>query len=93
MTVTIDLSPKEEAQLAQEARNAGLDTATLVKKLVTEHLSPNTENSDPTLQLFAEWKKEDAQMTPEEMEQEQRIWSEFERRTNETRRELGMREL
>ncbi|BDI29834.1 hypothetical protein CCAX7_18850 [Capsulimonas corticalis] len=93
MTVTIDLSPTEEAQLTQEAERAGLDTAGLVKQLVTQHLAPIAGDQDPTLQLFAQWEKEDAQMTSEEIAQEQKLWSEFERNTNETREQLGMRQL
>lgn len=41
MTVTIDLSPTEQAQLMSAARRTGLEPAALAKKLVTEHLPPD----------------------------------------------------
>ncbi len=38
MTLTIDLTPEQEAQLAAAAKQNGLDPAALANKLVTEHL-------------------------------------------------------
>jgi len=38
MTLTIDLSPTEQAQLAEAARLTGLEPAVLAKRLVTDHL-------------------------------------------------------
>ena len=38
MTLTIDLSPSEQAQLTAAAERTGLEPSVLVKKLVTEHL-------------------------------------------------------
>jgi len=94
MTLTIDLSPTEEALLATTARQRGLDPAVLAKALVTGHLpAPVTLPEDPTLALFAQWAQEDAQKTPEEIAQEDRLWEEFESGINETRDALGMRRL
>lgn len=49
--------------------------------------------SVPTQTLFAQWAEEDARMTDEEREAEDRFWEEFERGINETRAALGMRQL
>lgn len=38
MTLTLELSPAEEARLAAAAAQNGLEPAALAKKLVTEHL-------------------------------------------------------
>jgi hypothetical protein len=67
MTLTINLSPTEEAQLTA-ARQAGMAPVELARKLVTEHLPAATPDipEDPTLALFTQWDADDAQMTPEE---------------------------
>ncbi len=44
MTLTIDLSPTEQARLTAAARQTGLEPAALAKRLVTEHL-PNEEKN------------------------------------------------
>ena len=43
MTITIDLTPAEEAQLVRVAKIEGIAPAALAKKLVTTHLPPSTE--------------------------------------------------
>lgn len=98
MTLTIDLSPAEQARLTAAARQKGVAPAELARELVTSHLppapaEPGDEPEDPTLALFAQWEKEDAQMTPEEVERERRLWEQFEQGINETRAALGMRRL
>lgn len=93
MTLTIELTSAEEARLVAAARQEGMPPAELARKLVTDHLQQTAKASDPTLALFAQWESEDAQMTPEEMDQERRLWEKFEVGINETRRALGMREL
>lgn len=40
MTLTLELTPAEEARLAAAAAQNGLEPAALAKKLVTEHLPP-----------------------------------------------------
>ena len=40
---------------------------------------------DPTLALFAEWDKEDAQMTPEQIADEAREWEQFKNNLNAER--------
>lgn len=43
MTLTIDLSPTEQALLTAAAKQTGLEPSALVKKLVTEHLPPEDD--------------------------------------------------
>jgi hypothetical protein len=96
MALTIDLTSEEEAHLSAVARQKGIRPQELARELLINNLPPLSEErieEDPTLALFAEWEKEDAQMTHEEMERESRLWEEFERNVNETRRSLGMRTL
>jgi hypothetical protein len=96
MNLIIDLNPIEEARISAAARQIGLAPADYVKKLVNEHMpsivETKTEN-DPTLALFAQWDKEDAQMTSEEVEQENRTWEEFKTNINTERKRSGAREV
>lgn len=96
MTLTIDLTPDEEARLAAVARQRGVVPRECARQLLAEHLpGPETkiENHDPTLALFDQWEREDAAKTPEEIAAEGRMWEEFEKGINQTRRALGMRRL
>ena len=95
MTLTIELTPTEEAQLTAAARQAGLDPAALARKLVTEHLPPLTPAppEDPTLALFAQWDADDAQMTPEDIAAAQRDYDVFTQRMNAERTRAGARIL
>jgi hypothetical protein len=96
MTLTIELTEKQEQQLQAAARLEGVDPAELAKKLVIERLpalSANGQDQDPTLALFAQWEQEDENMTPEEIEQERRLWEAFQSDINATRQAQGMRTL
>ena len=95
MTLTIELTPTEQAQLTAAARQAGLDPAALARKLVTEHLPPVTSDTpeDPTLALFAQWDADDAQMTPEDIAEAQRDYDAFTQRMNAERARSGARLL
>lgn len=46
MTLTIDLSPTEQARLTAAARQSGLAPDALAKRLVTEHLPPELSPHD-----------------------------------------------
>jgi hypothetical protein len=92
MTLTLDLTPTEEAQITAVAQSAGLTPTEAARKLLAQNLPPVPDTlpqktDDPTLALFAQWKAEDAQMTPEEAAEEQRLWEQFEQNVNETRKE------
>ena len=94
MSLMLELDPDEEVRLEAAARQKGLEPAELARKLVTEHLPPvlkEEEAMDPTLALFAQWDKEDAQMTPEELEEERRDFEEFKQNINAERRRAGSR--
>jgi hypothetical protein len=93
MILTIELTPHEEARLIAAAQQEGMQPAELARKLLTDHLLQETSKTDPTLARFVQWKSEDAQMTPEDLEQERGLWERFELGINETRRSLEMREL
>lgn len=49
MSLIIDLTPSEEAQLTEASKKAGLDPAELVKKLVIENLLPGPNSGDEDL--------------------------------------------
>ena len=93
MTLTIDLSPAEEAKLKAAARQKGLEPVAIIKQLVAERLPEPRPEDDATLTLFAQWAEEAKAMTPEESEQEQRLWEQFEIGINESREASGMRRL
>ena len=96
MSLTIELSPFEKAQLDAEAEREGLPVEELARKLVIRDLKQengHVEAEDPTLALFRKWKEEDAEMTPEEVEGENALFDQFLKNVNETRASLGMRLL
>jgi hypothetical protein len=96
MSLMIELTPSEEARLAAAAEKIGLAPEALARKLVTAHLSPPAEHSqgeDPTLALFRQWEEEDAQLTPEEVAEENRQWEEFKRNINGERDRAGARRV
>ena len=95
MTLTIEFTPREETWLAAQAVQQGIPPAEIVKRLVDEHISPasESEETDPTMALFAQWAQEDADKTPEEIAAEDQLWQEFEQGINATRQAQGMRQL
>ena len=96
MTLKVELTPSEEARLAAVAREEGVSPAEFARKLLTERLPPaavNGPEEDPTLALFRQWGEEDARRTPDEADNENRLWEEFEANVNATRQILGMRQL
>lgn len=94
MTVTLELTPTEEARLAEASRQTGLLPEEAIHSVLDEHLPslPVGEN-DPTLALFAQWNAEDAAMTAEEADAERQLWERFESNVNETRQAQHMRML
>jgi hypothetical protein len=93
MALIIHLTPSEEARLEEAARREGLDPAELARKLVAERLPPLApdQEEDQTLTLFAQWDREDAAMTPEEIEEAKREAEEFKRSINAERARAGAR--
>lgn len=95
MTVTIELSPEQEAHLHAVAQREGLDLAEVLKKFVAEHLAPTppVQEQDPTLALFAQWADEDRDITPIEIAEENRTWEEFKININAERDRAGARRV
>ncbi len=94
MTLTIDFSPVEEEHLTAAARQEGLEPAALVKRLVNQQLPLTApEPQDPMLALFAQWDREDAQMTPAEVAQENRSWEDLKTNIDAERDRAGARRV
>ena len=96
MTLTINLTQDEETRLASEAQRSGVGVQELVRRIVIGHVPAErlpASNPDPTMLLFTQWELEDATRSHEEVENDERLWEEFERGINGARRDLGMREL
>jgi hypothetical protein len=94
MKVTIELSGAEESQLIAAARQEGIEPAELVRKLVVENLptgTPDGKPTDPTLALFAQWEREDDQMTPDEIEAARQEFEQFKQGINAVRAQGGAR--
>jgi hypothetical protein len=95
MTLTIHLTPSEEARLEAAAKQEGLGPAELARKLVIErlsHVEPG-EEQDPTVALFARWDREGAAMTPEEIEEARREAEEFKQNINAERARASVRTM
>ena len=115
MTLILDLTASEEAQISAAAKQRGMAPAELVKKLVKEHLPalPTVDEIDldaklqewqretqtelrPMIsnqELLAKWAEEDARMSDEEREAEDRLWDELEPALTEHGRVLHLRRL
>ena len=93
MTLTIELTPTEEAQLTEAARQEGMAPALLAKQVLTQHLRPKRSTEDPMLALFAQWESEDSAMTTEEIAEENRTWVEFKANINAERDRTGARRV
>ncbi|MFN3648945.1 MAG: hypothetical protein ACK47B_05125 [Armatimonadota bacterium] len=96
MTLKLELTPDDEARLARAARDQGLSVEEVARRLLAEHLPPLeqlNEDSDPTLALLAQWDREDAHLTPDEVAEERRLWNDFKRNVNAERERAGSRRL
>jgi hypothetical protein len=96
MSLTIELSPFERAQLDAAAEREGLPAEVLARKLLARQLIPENGHAggeDPTLALFRKWKEEGTSRTAEEAEEENALYEQFLTNVNETRASLGMRLL
>jgi hypothetical protein len=96
MTLTIELTPTDEARLTAAAQAAGVEPAEVVRKLVTDHLpllSETKTQEDPMLALFAHWSDEDDALTPEAVAEETHAWDDFKRSINAERDRAGARRV
>ncbi len=75
MTLTLDLTPTEEAQITAVAQSAGLTPAEAARKLLTQNLPPTeTEGrlrNASSIALLRSWLAEDATDDPDEVRQKQ----------------------
>lgn len=95
-SLTLQLSPDEQARLNAAAEQEGMAPAELARKVLADHLPPlaaELQPEDPTLALFRQWEQEGTARTPEEAARENELWERFQSNVNETRRALGMRTL
>lgn len=83
MTITIDLPPEMEGELAREAQRQGTTPERLALEGLRQLYMPDipgqpapasgiAETLSPTLALFAKWAEEDATDDPEEIRRRQR---------------------
>ncbi len=97
MTLTIDLTPAEEARLAAAARRAGLAPTEAARRLVTEHLPLVETEGDArnaaSIALLQSWLAEDATDDPEEIRRAEEELAEFKRSMNANRAATGERLL
>ena len=93
MTLKLELSLEQEARLNRLAQHEGLDPIDVVKRLVTDHLpEPESDTEpDPTLALFAQWDREDQNLTQVEIDEENRTWEDFKTNINAERDRAGTR--
>jgi hypothetical protein len=99
VTLTIELDPQTEANLAAEAKRAGIAEPEFALKVLRQHLAAKpadtkTHEENEVLQgVLAKRRAEGAAMTPEELADEDRFWEGFQAAINDARREQGMRQL
>ena len=79
----------------QKRVNAGLIPGNVQVQVTYNDAAPAPQEaaSNPDLTLFEQWAREDAELSPEELEADRRIFEQLEKNLNETRRECGMRTL
>ena len=98
MTLTVELSPAEDARLQEAARAEGVEPAELTRRILDAHLpvasaEPVLQPGDATLALLKQWQEEDAKMTPEEVEAARIDLEEFTHNMNAERDRAGARRL
>jgi hypothetical protein len=89
MTLTLELTPAEEARLSAAARARGQAPEEFLRTLI----STLPESQDPTLALLSQWIAEGENATPAEREQAAAETAEFKANMNRWRQEAGERPL
>lgn len=100
MTLTIDLTPTEEARLEAAARQEGVTPGEVVRKIVSEHLptvavegaGPSPENA-AAIALLTSWLAEEATDDPEQIRRAEEELVEFKHNLNGNRAATGERLL
>lgn len=83
MTLTIDLTPEEEARLQVLAQREGIDLARYARQRLGLAM-PSAENQ-AVIDLLHRWRDEDAHMTQQEAEAAENEWNELRSNMNERR--------
>jgi len=98
MSLTISLTPTEEARLSAAATKNGIAPEEFARKLVTDHLpvlpaEPGMidEENARAIALLDKWIQEDATDDPEEIRQAEEELAEFKRNMNANRAATGER--
>jgi hypothetical protein len=92
MVLSINIPPDAESRLKSEAERQGLEVAEYVARLVVEHLptpAAGPVRDQATLDLLAQWDREDATDDPEEIARRERDWEELREALNRNRLESG----
>jgi hypothetical protein len=86
MTLTLELTPTEEALLRQEAQRLGVD----VTRYARQRLGLGTgQEEDPTIALLQRWQEEDATDDPALIAEAERELAEFKANMNANRALTG----
>lgn len=84
MTLTLELTPQEGRRL-QAAQAKGTDVLTMLKGVIASLPDAPKSEQDQTSELFAQWDKEDLEMTPSEIADAQAEWEETKNSLNAAR--------
>jgi hypothetical protein len=98
MTITLELTPEEEGRLSDKAARLGLDVNAYLRLMVETEIKPpaapaRRTEGDRTRELLAQWREEDACMTPEQRAQAESEWQEIESDLQANRLNLPVPEL
>ncbi len=92
MTVTLNLKPEVEAQIAQKAAAEGTEVSDYLEKMIEHTIKPGPRvvysqeqlaKNQAALAMLEEWDKEDKTDDPEEIARRQADWEEFKKGMNE----------
>ncbi len=90
MTLTIDIPPETEQRLKNEAARLGVNEAEYARRLIEQSLPPASLEVDrATLDLLAQWEKEDQTTDPEEISRRNRDFEELKEALNRNRIEAA----
>lgn len=90
MTLTIQLSPQEEAWLRAKAEQSGVEPDEYARRVLTAQLPPRGTAAEATRRLLEAWQQEDAQLSVEEADAE---LADFKHAMNAPREAAGQRRL
>ena len=84
MTLTIEIPPETEKRLKTEAARLGIPETEYAKQAIERSLPPETPVivDQATLDLLAQWDKEDETDDPAEIARRQEEWEEFRKSMN-----------